>query len=480
MAKTNIELPNSSKIPTVIQAIQWITSPLPMMERYAKRYGDIFTLCVSPKRTPIVFISNPQALQEILTGDSTKQFSAPGETNVIFATLLGEYSLMSLGGMQHQRQRQLLTPPFHGERMLAYTEVINNFTEEVMDGLEVGKPFSVRDITQAITLRTIMKAVFGFDEGSRAHGLEVFMNAISNQLTSPAGVAMLYFPALRKDWGALSPWGKYLRCRQETEKLLYQEIQQRRKQADASKTDILSLLISARDEAGEPMTDKELRDELMTLLVAGQETTATALAWALYWIHKLPVVREKLLLEIDGLGANPDVTTLTKLPYLNAVCCETLRIYPVAMLTLPRKVEKPVKLCGWNLEPGTLLYGSIYLIHQREDLYPEPKKFKPERFLERQFSPYEFLPFGGGVRRCIGAAFALFEMKVALVKILSEYSLSLVDNSDVKPKRRGLVTAPASPINMVITSKRVKSTTSPVDEKSSIMSCARYEASQKT
>ncbi|RUT03415.1 hypothetical protein DSM106972_050540 [Dulcicalothrix desertica PCC 7102] len=146
----------------------------------------------------------------------------------------------------------------------------------------------------------------------------------------------------------------------------------------------------------------------------------------------------KLLIEIAQLnGANADVSTLTKLPYLNAVCCETLRIYPVGMLTFPRRVEKPVKLCGWNLEPGTLLYGSIYLTHQREDLYPEPKKFKPERFLERQFSPYEFLPFGGGVRRCIGAAFALLEMKVALVKILSEYSLLLVGNDEVELKRRG-------------------------------------------
>lgn len=465
MTQTNIELPNNSKLPVFIQAIQWIAAPMSMMENCAKRYGDIFTLCVSPKRTPIVFISNPQALQEILTSDSTKQFSAPGETNVIFATLLGEYSLISLGGVQHQRQRQLLTPPFHGERMLSYTKIINNFTEEVMNGLEVDKPFSVRDITQAITLRIIMKAVFGFDEGLHARGLEVFLNAITNQLTSPAGVAMLYFPGLRKDWGAWSPWGKYLRCRQETEKLLYQQIQERREQADASKTDILSLLISARDEAGQPMTDKELRDELMTLLVAGQETTATALAWALYWIHKLPAVREKLLLEIDSLGANPDITTINKLPYLNAVCCETLRIYPVAMLTLPRRVEKPVTLCGWDLEPGTLLYGSIYLTHQREDLYPEPKKFKPERFLERQFSPYEFFPFGGGVRRCIGAAFALFEMKVALVKILYKYSLNLVDHSEVKPRRRGLVTAPASPIKMVITGKRVKSTTNAVYKK---------------
>ncbi len=455
--KTDMKLPNTSKTPGFIQMMQWIASPLSMMENCAKRYGDVFTLSVSPKLTPIVFVSNPIALQEILTGDSTKQFSAPGNLNTLFASILGNHSVISVSGVQHQRQRQLLTPPFHGERMRSYTQVINDLTEGVMGGLEINKPFSVRDITQAITLRTIIKAVFGLYERHRAQKMEVLLGAMMTRLSSPSSVAMLYFPALQKDWGAWSPWGKYLRCQQEIDKLIYQEIQECREKPDSSRTDILSLLVSAKDEAGESMSNQELRDELLTLLIAGQETTATALAWALYWIHKLPAVREKLLDELDSLGKNPDVNTLTKLTYLNAVCCETLRIYPVAMLTFPRVVETPIKLCGWDLEPGTLLYGNIYLTHQREDLYPEPKKFNPERFLEKQFSPYEYLPFGGGVRRCIGAAFALFEMKIALVKILSEYSLTLTDNSEVKPRRRGLVTAPASPIRMVVTGKRFDS-----------------------
>ena len=366
---------------------------------------------------------------------------------------------MAVSGVQHQRQRQLLTPPFYGERMRSYTQVINDLTTEVMSGLEIGKPLNVRNITQAITLRTIMKAVFGLYEGQRAQKMEVLLGELMNQFSSPISVAMLYFPVLQKDLGAWSPWGKYQRCQQEVDKLIYQEIQERREKPDLSRTDILNLLIFAKDEAGKSMNDQELRDELLTLLIAGQETTATALAWALYWIHKLPAVQEKLLCELDNLGEDPDITTISQLTYLNAVCCETLRIYPVVMLTFPRVVEIPVKLCGWDLEPGTLLYCSIYLTHQREDLYPEPKKFKPERFLERQFSPYEYLPFGGGVRRCIGAAFALFEMKVALVKILSEYTLTLVNNGEIKPRRRGLVTAPASPIEIVVTNKRTNSTT---------------------
>jgi cytochrome P450 family 110 len=473
MPKTNVELekklPDGLKAPAVIQMMQWLVDPLSLIENCAKRYGDIFTLCVSPNLTSTVFISNPQALQEILTGDSTGKFSAPGYQDVTFGTLFGKYSLISLSGAEHQRQRQLLTPPFHGDRMRSYAQAINDLTEEVMSGLEIGKPFNVRNITQNISLRTIVKVVFGLYESQRAGQMEDLVNGMMNHLSSSAGAAMLYFGVLQKDLGAWSPWGKHIRFQQEIDKLLYSEIQERRKQADSSRTDILSLLMSATDEAGESMTDQELRDELLTLLIAGQETTATALVWALYWIHKLPEVREKLLTELDSLGENPDVTTLTKLPYLNAVCCETLRIYPVGMQTFLRKVEKPVKLCGYDLEPGTLLYGSIYLTHQREDLYPEPKKFKPERFLERQFTPYEFLPFGGGVRRCIGAAFALFEMKVALVKILSGYSLTLIDNGEVKPSRRGLVTAPASPINMVVTGRRLKSTISSVYEEASIV-----------
>jgi cytochrome P450 len=188
----------------------------------------------------------------------------------------------------------------------------------------------------------------------------------------------------------------------------------------------------------------------MTLLVAGHETTATAISWAFYWIHKLPEVKEKLLAELDSLGENYDSNTVFKLPYLTAVCNETLRICPVGMLTFPRRVKTPISLCGYQLEPGTIVMGSIYLAHHREDTYPEHEKFQPERFLQRQFSPYEFLPFGGGARRCIGSAFAQMEMKLILAKVLKTWSMKLVDTHEIKPQRRGLVTGPSSPINLEI------------------------------
>ncbi|GET35743.1 cytochrome P450 [Microseira wollei] len=454
-----MKLPPGPKTPAMLQMIQWIARPMQFMEECAKRYGDIFTARVATGLMPVVFVSNPQALQEILTGD-TKQFEAPGESNKIMEPLLGKQSVIGLSGDRHRRQRQLIMPPFHGERMRTYGEVIGDVTEQVMNQWQKGLPFCVRTSTQAITLRVMMKAVFGLNEDSRGEKIEHLLTAMMDEMSSPFSAAMLYFPALQRDLGPLTPWGKFLRRQQETDNLLYEEMRQRRAQPDSSRTDILSLLMSARDEAGEPMTDEELRDELMTLLTAGHETTATAIAWALYWIHKLPSVREKLLQELDSLGDNPDPGAIFKLPYLNAVCSETLRIYPVGMLTFPRVPKVPVKLGGYDIEPGTILMGSIYSTHQREDLYPEPKQFKPERFLERQYSPYEYLPFGGGARRCIGYAFALFEMKVALAKILSRYELELADHREILPTRRGLVSAPNRSIQMVVKGERpVKSRT---------------------
>ncbi|RCJ42716.1 cytochrome P450 [Nostoc minutum NIES-26] len=448
-----MKLPYGPQIPAVLQMLRWITSPMSFMEACAAKYGDIFTLRLDNNSSPLIFVSNPQMLQQILTND-TKEFEAPGDTNLVFESLLGKRSVITISGAEHQRQRQLLLPPFHGERMRSYSQIISDITEKVISQYQIGQPFNIRSAAQAITLRVIMQAVFGLDEGLRAEKIQQSLGELLEKGSSVLSVAFLYFPALQRDFGPINFWGKQMRRQQNTDELLYEEIQERREKPDASRTDILSLLMAARDEAGQPMTDEELRDELMTLLLAGHETTATALAWAFYWIHKIPSVRQKLLQELDSLGDNPDPNAIFKLPYLNAVCSETLRIYPVAMLTFPRVVKTHVSLGGYELEPETGVIGSIYLTHRREDLYPEPQQFKPERFLERQFSPYEYLPFGGGARRCIGLAFAQLEMKLAIAKILTSRELELVNNDEIRPQRRGLVTGPNRPIQMVITSQR--------------------------
>jgi unspecific monooxygenase len=445
-----MKLPDGSKTPKFIQRLQWILDPVGYMEKTHDRYRDLFVAKVIGFGDTIVFVSHPQATQQILTNDR-KQFSAPGwETNRILQPLLGDSSVIMLEGDRHKRRRQLLMPPFHGERLRAYGELICNLTEKVMSQIPMGKPFLARTAMQSISLQVILEAVFGLCEGERYQQLKRLLGLMTDLFRSPLTSAFLFLPALQKDLGEWSPWGNFVRQRQQIDELIYAEIAERRANPDPNRTDILSLLMAARDEEGNPMTDKELRDELMTLLFAGHETTATAMAWALYWTHRLPEVRAKLLQELDSLGESPEPTAIARLPYLTAVCQETLRIHPVAMLTFPRVVQEPVELLGYQLKPGTIVMGCIYLTHQREDIYPDRKQFKPERFLERQFSPYEFMPFGGGARRCIGDALALFEMKLVLATILSRYQLALVDKQPEKPQRRGVTLAPARGVKMRI------------------------------
>jgi cytochrome P450 len=452
-------LPVGPKTPATLQMLSWVFKPMPYMEECAKAYGDIFTLKLQKNLPPLVFIHSPEAMQQVLSND-TKELEAPGELNNIFEYLLGKSSVILLSGAQHQRQRQLMMPPLHGERMRNYADVINDLTEKTINKQPLNQPFNVRTATQDITLSVMMQAVFGLHEGERAEKLQHLLCEILEVGSAVWIVALLYFPALKNVIGISQLWEMQQRKQDKSDQLIYEEIREQRENPDPSRTDILSLLMAARDEAGQPMTDVELRDELMTLLVAGHETTATAIAWALYWIHTLPEVKQKLLHELDSLGENPDSNAIFKLPYLTAVCNETLRIYPIGMLTFPRRVKTPTVLCGHELETGTVIMGSIYLTHNRADIYPHPKQFNPERFLEKQFSPYEFLPFGAGARRCIGLAFAQFEMKLVLAKILSGWELELADTRDIKPKRRGLVTGPDRPIQMVVKSKRqVKSRT---------------------
>jgi cytochrome P450 len=265
---------------------------------------------------------------------------------------------------------------------------------------------------------------------------------------SPLSSTLIFFRSLQKDWGAWSPWGRFLRTREEIDRLLFAEIRERRQEADSDRDDILSMLLSAKDENGRSMTDAELKDQLLTLLFAGHETTASALGWSLYWIDRLPEVRQKLAKEIETVSINEEPIAATKLPYLTAICQETLRIYPIAFNAFPRIAQKTVEIMGYEFERGTALIPSIYLTHQQENLYPQPKLFQPERFLEKQFSPYEYIPFGGSNRLCIGYAFAQFEMKIVLATIFSQCNLTLTNKRPVKPSRRGLTLAPPGNMRM--------------------------------
>jgi cytochrome P450 len=449
-------LPEGPKAPSVWQMLQWIGTPFSFMQSCHRRYGDCFTIRLNRKFGPLVFFSQPEALQVILTNDDAKLFESPGSLNVALELITGTQSVFGLSGNRHRRARQLLMPPFHGERMRSYGELIREIAEQVMCEYGTDRPFEAREPMQRISLRIILRAVFGLTDGPRYQELEKLIGRLLDGLSNPMNASLLFIPALRQDLGRSSPWGRFIRNRQQIDDLIYQEIADRRRSQPvsepypasepipASRNDILTLLMSARDEAGEALSDSELRDELMTLLIAGHETTATALTWALYWIHLFPPVRQRLLDELESLEDDFDPNTVFRLPYLNAVCSETLRIHPVALLTFGRVTRSQVKLAGITLDPGTTVTGCIYLAHRRKEVFSNPEEFNPDRFLERHYSPYEFLPFGGGVRRCIGMAFAQFEMKLVLSTILSRFDLALTGVRKVRQQRRGLVSGPSA------------------------------------
>ena len=434
-----------------MQTIQGMARPLEYLEAAAKEYGDVFTMR-SLGFPPTVVLNNPQAIQEIFTADPHQFDSAEGSK--ILQPIVGNNSLILLDGDRHQRQRKLLMPPFHGERMKAYGKLICEIAEQVMKSWTIGKIQPVYPAMQEISLRVILRAVFGIDEGARFQQLRQLLVSMLDAFNSPLTSTVIFFPILQQDLGDWSFWGRFLRQRQQIDELLYSEIRERREQPDSNRTDILSLMMSARDENGQLMTDVELRDELMTLLFAGHETTASSLAWAFYWIHHLPEVREKLLKELESIGSDPDPTEIARLPYLTAICSESLRIYPIVLFSFARIVKSPIEIMGYKFDPGTVLTACVYLTHHREDIYPDSKSFKPERFLERQFSPYEFIPFGGGSRRCIGWALALLEMKLVLATVLSRYEMALTDNREVLPVRRGITLTPARGVPMMMVAQR--------------------------
>ena len=445
-------LPPTIDTPKPIQLGQWITNPLKYMHNYDRECGDIFSLKMSGTLDKAVFISNPHTIQQVLTND-TKQFSAPGSINQILQPFLGDRGIILLDGGEHRQRRQLLMPQFHGDKIRVYADLICTVTRDVVEQWQVGETINLREQMQSISLSVILQAVFGLYRGERYDLIRDGLIKVISLLESPINASFVLIPALQQDLGAWSPWGKFLRDRAELDRLIYLEIADRRRNYQSDRTDILNMLIGSQDADGNGMSDVELHDELMTMLFAGHETTATALAWAIYWINYLPEVKEKLGVEIATLGTERDPIAISRLPYLNAVCSETLRIYPVGMLTFPRITEKPVSIQGYELPAETVVVGCIYLTHHREDLYPEPHLFKPERFLERQFSPYEYLPFGGGSRRCIGMALAQLEMKLALVEIIAHCQLELTGKLPAIPARRGVTLGPKGGIDAKVITK---------------------------
>ncbi len=379
----------------------FMLTPTRFLDACHARCGDYFTLLPQADRK-LVITADPAAVKQVFTGDPNLLHAGAG--NIVLEPLLGPASVLLADGAEHIRQRRLLLPPFHGERMRAYGELMDEVAERHVARWPREGRFAVLPSMQEITLEVIMRAVFGFEDADRRDRIGRPLRQVLDSVGTRSRVLALALTQGRA--GRLSPWRRFAAARARADELLFEEIRARRAAPDgADADDVFSLLLAARDEDGEPLTDAELRDELMTLLVAGHETTATALAWALERLAATPRVLDELIAERDA-GAGDE--------YLDAVVRETLRLRPVIPAVV-RKLQAPMEFGGWELPAGVHIAPSIYLLHRRPDLYPQPLEFRPERFLgDGRPGTYEWIPFGGGVRRCLGASFATLEMKAVL------------------------------------------------------------------
>jgi cytochrome P450 len=402
-------LPPGPRAPAAINMARLIQRPLESMVGWRRRYGDVFTVAL-PIFGVGVYVADPDAIRGMLTGDQSDLHA--GEANEPLSPVLGDKSVLILDGREHLRQRKLLLPPFQGSAIQSFRAVIREVAAAEVDGWTTGQSFALRERMRALTFEVIVRAVFGVTERER---IERLRGALVSLIDMQAVFVMPQ--ALRRDLGPWSPWGQFQRRLREADALLYEEIARRRGEADLEdRTDVLSLLLRARDEDGGAMTDVELRDELMTLLLAGHETTATGLAFAFDLLLREPRVLARLREELDG-----DDDT-----FLDAVVTESLRLRPVIDAN-ERTLTEPRRIGGWELPAGIRVYPAIAIVQLREDLYPGANEFRPERFLEEEAESYAWLPFGGGIRRCIGAALAQAEM--------AEVIRTVVSRTDLEPDR---------------------------------------------
>jgi cytochrome P450 len=420
-------LPPGSRLPALAQALRYARDPLGFLTRFQRRYGDIFTVSF-PYFGQIVYVADPELVKAVFTG-SPAQFHA-GEANAtVLEPALGPNSVLTLDDEPHMRQRKLLLPPFHGERIGRYGELMREVTLAEMKSWPVGEPFALRPHTQRITLAVIMRAVFGVHDEQRLLRFQRLIETFAGRVN-----AVTAFPILRRHLGRWSPWTRFVRAREALDEFIYEEIALRRAATEdeaAERDDVLSLLLAARHDDGSPMSDEELRDELVTVLGAGHETTATALAWAMERLLRTPRALARLR---ESIAAGED-------EYLDATIKETLRARPV-IVDVARKLTAPARIGGYELPAGSFVLPAIAALHYREDLFPDPEEFRPERFLGGKADTYVWIPFGGGVRRCIGAAFAEYEMRIVLRTILERAELSAPDPKPERVKVRNITLAP--------------------------------------
>ena len=436
-------LPPGPGLPRWMQTAGFLFFPAPWIDHCRRRYGDVVTFrsLFDPQ---FVMVFDADLVKQVFRGSPDRLHA--GEANALLGPVVGERSVLLLDGAEHLRQRKLLLPPFHGQRMRAYEAVMLDAADRTIDSWPVGEEFTLLPSMQALTLDVILRTVFGVTDESRSADLKRRLRAMIDPVASRLGVLMLVFTGGRRGSGAGE---EFARQRRAVDELIYEEIAERRRAVTgdslADREDVLSMLVMARDEGGSPMTDEELRDELLTLLVAGHETTATALAWAFELLMRNPEVLSRLR---SSLAAGED-------DYLGAVVKETLRIRPV-ISGIGRVVrgDEPFEVGDFAIPPGVEINPSIAAIHRRADRYPAASDFRPERFLGPDPpDTYTWLPFGGGTRRCLGASFAEFEMRVVIRRVLERADLQPVGRRPERGVRRGITFVPKRGVRVALATK---------------------------
>ena len=430
--------------------VRWVRKPLPMLEQLAATYGPAFSVRFPRMPQPMVFFSDPAAIKDIWTGDP--DVLRAGEANVILCSALGPRSLLLLDGLEHLRERRLMLPPFHGDRMRAYRDAMRDAALAELARWNHGVAFPFQDAMQRITLEVIMRTIFGVGDEPRLRPLRDALVRYTTLGTSRVGTAVLLLTpveyavrvqqAAARGLGRLLPWAPIVRAQSETDRIVRDVIAARRRDGTAGRSDVLSMLLDARDEHGAAMTDDELRDEMLTLLLAGHETTATTLGWVIHHLLTHPPHLARARAEIDEAG--DDVEPLV---FLDAVIKETLRLTPIIPL-VGRRLARAATIGGHALPAGATAAAAIYLVHRRPDLWPDPARFDPTRFLGKKLEPTHYFPFGGGTRRCLGMAFATFEMKIVLATILARTDLAAASDR-VRLVRRGIALAPSGGMPIV-------------------------------
>jgi cytochrome P450 len=398
-----------------------------------ERYGDIFTLKIAYEGT-WVMLADPDAVKQVFTGDP--RIYHAGEGNQILAPVLGRNSILVLDEKPHISQRRLLLPPFHGERMQGYEKTMSEIAAREIESWPIGTPYQLRPRMQAITLDIILRTVFGIREAEKLAELRDALRDFLDLTTNPR----LLLPLLLVGPDRVRKLGSFRRRIERVDRLIYREIAERRRAGDLEeRDDILSMLVGATHEDGSPMRDDEMRDELLTLLVAGHETTATSLAWAVERLSRHPEKLDRLRNEVE---ADSDA-------YLTATIQETLRLRPVISIVI-RRLTEPVEIGGYELPAGVSVTPCVYLVHRNPQIYPQPDRFLPERFLDNPPGTYTWIPFGGGVRRCLGASFAQFEMAVVLKELVKRHDIRPANPKPERVFRRAITETPRHNAEVVL------------------------------